>query len=143
MICINEIAEKIISQSCLTHGLSALYLHLLTASEETNEIYILPAPEVAHGQAYRDVRRAIGTFEGESLILLGFLAQVNATQAPPDYRTFSRDGKRMAMVVNPTQNDESANPFSQSYVIRPGDELILMAYEKPELRGFTVKGSAT
>ena len=143
MICINEIAEKIISQSCLTHGLSALYLHLLTASEETNEIYILPAPEVTHGQAYRDVRRAIATFEGESLILLGFLAQVDATQAPRNCRTFSRDGKRMAMVVNPTQNDENANPFSQSYVIRPGDELILMAYEQPELRGFTVKSSAT
>ena len=64
-------------------------------------------------------------------------------QSPPDYRTFSRDGKRMAMVVNPTQNDESTNPFSQSYVIRPGDELILMAYEQPELRGFTVKSSGT
>jgi Trk K+ transport system NAD-binding subunit len=137
MICINEIAEKIISQSCLTHGLSALYLHLLTASEETNEIYVVPAPEAAHGNTYRDVRRAIGTFEGESLILLGFLAQVDPTQVRGDYRTFSRDGKRMAMVVNPTQNDEG--PFSQNYVIRPGDELILMAYEQPELRGFTVK----
>jgi Trk K+ transport system NAD-binding subunit len=143
MICINEIAEKIISQSCLTHGLSALYLHLLTASEETNEIYILPAPEVAHGNTYRDVRRATATYEGESLILLGFLAQVDETQAPSNYRTFSRDGKRMAMVVNPTQNEEGDNPFSQSYVIQPGDELILMAYEKPELQGFTVKSSAT
>jgi len=142
MICINEIAEKIISQSCLTHGLSALYLHLLTASEEANEIYILPAPQVTHGHTYRDVRRAIGTFEGESLILLGFLAQVDGVQAPPGYRAFSRDGKRMAMVVNPTQNDESNNPLSQSYVIRPGDELILMAYEQPELRGLTLQPSA-
>jgi len=138
MICINEIAEKIISQSCLTHGLSALYLHLLTASEETNEIYIVPAPAVAHGRSYREVRRAIGTFEGESLILLGILAQVDKAQAPTAYKTFDRNGKHMAMVVNPTQNNESTDPFSQSYVIRPGDEIILMAYEEPQLRGFTV-----
>jgi hypothetical protein len=130
--------EKIISQSCMTHGLSALYLHLLTASEETNEIYIVPAPEATHGRSYRDVRRAIAAFEGESLILLGFLSHVDGTAAPPGHRTFQRDGKRMAMVVNPTQNDASTNPFSQSYVIQPGDELILMAYEQPELRGFTV-----
>jgi Trk K+ transport system NAD-binding subunit len=142
MICINEIAEKIISQSCLTHGLSALYLHLLTASEETNEIYILPAPEVTHGHTYRDVRRAIGTFEGESLILLGFLARLDGTPASPNYRTFQRDGKQMTMVVNPTQNEENGNPFSQGYVIRPGDELILMAYEQPQLQGFTVERSA-
>ena len=142
MICINEIAEKIISQSCLTHGLSALYLHLLTASEETNEIYIMPAPDVTHGHTYRDVGRAIATFEGESLILLVFLAQVDATHAPPDCRTFNRDGKRMAMVVNPIQHDELDGPFSQHYAIRPGDELILMAYEKPQLRGFTVERSA-
>jgi len=143
MICIAEIAEKIISQSCLTHGLSALYLHLLTASEETNEIYILPAPKVTHGKTYREVRRAIANFEGESLILLGFLACVDRTQPPAKYRTFSRDGKRVAMVVNPTQNHESDDPFSQSYVIEPGDELILMAYETPELRGFTVAASGS
>lgn len=138
MICINEIAEKIISQSCLTHGLSSLYLHLLTASEETNEIYIVPAPAVAQGRSYREVRRAIGTFEGESLILLGFLAQVDRQEPPSGYKSFARNGKYMAMVVNPTQNNESDDPFSQSYVIRPGDELILMAYEEPELQGFKV-----
>jgi Trk K+ transport system NAD-binding subunit len=138
MICINEIAEKIISQSCLTHGLSALYLHLLTASEDTNEIYVIPAPEVTHGRTYRDVRRATGTFEGESVILLGFFACVDGMQAPPGYQTFQRNGKRMAMVVNPTQNRENGNPFSQSYEIRRGDELILMAYHEPELEGFTV-----
>ena len=138
MICISEIAEKIISQSCLTHGLSALYLHLLTASKETNEVYIVPAPQVAHGRTYREVRRAVATFEGESLILLGFLAQVDGMQLPPRYREFDRDGARMAMVLNPTQNNESDDPFPQSYVIKPGDEMILMAYQKPRLEGFTV-----
>ena len=141
MICVDEIAEKIISQSCLTHGLSTLYLHLLTASEDTNEIYIIPAPEATHGNTYRDVRRAIGTFEGESLILLGFLAHVDNTQVPSTRRTFRRDGKRMAMIVNPTQHSEGGDPFSQQYVIQPGDELILMAYEKPQLTGFSVEGT--
>lgn len=140
MICINEIAEKIISQSCLTHGLSSLYLDLLTASEETNEIYIIPAPATAHNKSYRSIRRSIGMFEGESLILLGFLAQVNgAEKIPPGYRAFRRDGKNVVMVINPTQNNESENPFSQSYVIKPGDELILMAYKEPQLSGFTVE----
>jgi Trk K+ transport system NAD-binding subunit len=139
MICVNEIAEKIISQSCLTPGLSALYLRLLTASEDTNEIYILPAPETAQGHTYRDVRRAIGTFEGESLVLLGFLAHVEGLQATSMHRTFERNGKRMTMIVNPIQNSQEGDSYSQDYVIRPDDELILMAYEEPHLRGFRVE----
>lgn len=140
MICVNEIAEKIISQSCLTPGLSELYLRLLTASEETNEIYILPAPEATHGHTYRAVRRAIGTFEGESLVLLGFLAHVDdAREALSSHRTFERNGKRMTMIINPVQGSRDGDPFSQDYVIRPCDELILMAYEEPGFRGFRVE----
>ncbi|MFH1844947.1 MAG: NAD-binding protein [bacterium] len=138
MICVNELAEKIISQSCLTHGLSVLYLHLLTASEETNEIYIKPAPEVTFGHTYREVRRAVGTFEGESLILLGFLSHVDKSQMDVGTKLFQRNGKRMVMVINPTQNNAAQDPFSQSYVIQPGDELVLMAYEEPEMKGFTL-----
>jgi len=60
-------------------------------------------------------------------------------QLPPQYKDFDRDGKQMAMILNPTQNNEADDPFSQSYVIRAGDELILMAYEKPQLEGLTVE----
>jgi Trk K+ transport system NAD-binding subunit len=139
LICINEIAEKIISQSCLTHGLSELYLHLLTASEETNEIYIVPAPPAAHGRTYRDVRRAIGTYECESLILLGMLAEVDAAKPPPNCRAFRRYGKWMAMIINPPLHASPDCPFSQDFVIRPADELILMAYEEPQLQRFSLE----
>lgn len=139
LICINEIAEKIISQSCLTHGLSELYLQLLTASEETSEIYIVPAPPATHGRTYREIRRAIGTYERESLILLGFLPQIDPAQPPPNCRTFRRNGKYMTMAVNPPQHERPDCPFSQAFRIRPGDELILMAYEEPQLQGFSVE----
>ena len=139
LICINEIAEKIISQSCLTHGLSELYLHLLTASEETNEIYIVPPPPAACGRTYRDVRRAIGTYECESLILLGMVVQVDPAKPPPACRAFRRYGKWMAMIINPPLQASPDCPFSQDFTIRPDDELILMAYEEPRLEGFSIE----
>lgn len=139
MICVSEIAEKIISQACLTHGLSDLYLDLLTASQDTNEIYFVDAPPSTHGKTYRDVRRAVGMYDKESLVLLGFLSQVNGDVPAPDYNVFKRKGKQMIMVVNPTKNGEVGQQgFTQDYIIKPGDELIFMAYLPPRLNGFFV-----
>ena len=96
-------------------------------------------PPVAHERTYRDVRRAIATYDHESLILLGFLSQVDLAQPPPNCRIFRRYGKFMTMAINPPKHERPDCPFSQNSLIRPGDELILMAYEEPELQGFSVE----
>ncbi len=55
VICLGEIAEKLVSQSCITPGTSRLFSHLLTTRRDTSQIFIEPVPEPLVGRSYRSI----------------------------------------------------------------------------------------
>lgn len=109
IICVEEITEKLAAQSTLNHGISYVYLHLLSATLDTNEIYIIPLPDKIKGMEFSKLMHKM-TSSDIGIILIGYIS---------DNKVF----------INP-KKDESL------IVLKPGDKLITIAYEKPEPADF-------
>lgn len=108
LVCVEEISEKVIAQSAITHGISEVYLHLLSATRDSNEIYIVPVPAFMSGWSFGRVTRWL---DGKiNIIPIGFI----------------NTGERL--VINP-EKPESAR-------LEPGARLIVLAYEEPDLTTF-------
>ena len=54
VVCVDELTEKLLAQSAMTHGLSEFYTHLLTATEDTNEVYVTGGPPAYVGRTVND-----------------------------------------------------------------------------------------
>ena len=52
VIAVSEITERLLVQGTVTHGITQLFLHLLTYSEQSNETYRLPLPESWDGLTF-------------------------------------------------------------------------------------------
>jgi voltage-gated potassium channel len=121
IICASDFQYGIIAQ-CGMLGkfgkLSEVYQQLLTYSDNTNELYIIPpgeVPRVLHGKSFGELC-AVFTKTRESsnpLILLGLL----------------REGK---VILNPRHDagQTAATPIKES------DGLVVMSYDKPNLNVF-------
>lgn len=105
-----EIAEKLLAQAAVSPGITAVYMELLTATDDSNEIYVVPVPERWLGRTYRSVDEAlIGSSDtAEPVIPLG-------------YRTPPPAGGRAEVVLDP----------AGGHRLGPGDSLIVLAYAEP------------
>jgi voltage-gated potassium channel len=54
IISANDFTTLLLSQSALVHGLSDVYRNLLTVSEETNEIYLVPVTDQFVGRTFKE-----------------------------------------------------------------------------------------
>ena len=72
IICIDQLAEKLLSQTALTPGLSQVYMDLLTQSSDTNEIYIEEVPPTFIKKTYEELEKSIIEIDEEDIILIGF-----------------------------------------------------------------------
>lgn len=105
-----EIAEKLLAQAAVSPGITAVYMELLTATDESNEIYVVPVPERWIGRTYRSVDEALigSTGTTEPVIPLG-------------YRTPPPTGGRAEVVLDP----------AGGHRLGPGDSLVVLAYAEP------------
>ena len=71
IVCMDELTEKLLAQSAITHGISEFYLRLLTATEDTNEVYVAPVPSAFIGRSYRDLELALIKSTDVDVILVG------------------------------------------------------------------------
>ncbi len=106
IISANDFTTLLLSQSALVHGLSDVYRNLLTVSEETNEIYLLPIPEELVGKTFAQVGAHIleNRTGNNPLVLIGV----------------KKDG---TIYVNPR--------FHEFDSFQTGDEAIVIAFERP------------
>jgi len=132
IICLEQLAEKLLSQAALTPGLSEVYMNLLTQSAETNEIYLEEVPKRFLGKTYGEVEREIISIKDKDIILIGWSTSVEKEE----------DGKAIVngkgniifekeIIINPKSSTGGA--YSKIHKFRKGDSLFLIAYEKPEL----------
>lgn len=121
IICASDFQYGIIAQ-CGMLGkfgkLSEVYQQLLTYSDNTNELYIIPSgevPRILHGKSFGELC-AVFTKTRESsnpLILLGLV----------------REGK---VILNPRHDNLHSGQTTIKHVIE-SDGLVIMSYDKPDL----------
>jgi len=106
IISANDFTTLLLSQSALVHGLSDVYRNLLTVSEETNEIYLMPIPEEFFGKTFTElgIRILENRVNENPLVLIG--VKTNGT-----------------IYVNPRSHELDR--------FKSGDEAILIAFERP------------
>ncbi|MFQ5651395.1 MAG: NAD-binding protein [bacterium] len=131
VISVEEFTFKLLAQACISHGLTHVYQHLLTASLDTNEFYKLAVPDTLVGKTYREVKKVMRALP-DDFILLGY-------ERPVVKGVLNHYGGRIAttkVVLNPRQpagKRSRAGKDSQNYKLTSDDKLVLMAYSKPDV----------
>ena len=117
VICLGEVAEKIIALSCISPGISRLFSHMLTAAGSTQQLFLPALPPALVGYSFRRIaRRAI--HRGAPFIACGFIANAAGTE-----RT------KTAIVLNPRSGQEPGKDTQ----LKEGDQLIVLAGVEPDL----------
>lgn len=141
VVCVGEIAERLIAQSCITPGVKNIFESLLVNKPGTNSIYIMQLPKSLAGTSYRElVRRAI-----MAKAPFGFIGFIQNSFLPPD----PGDAKAMARCAEDTGLDIKPH---QTFVLNPRngeepgrdtelaelDQLVLVAYERVKLDQYLI-----
>jgi TRAP transporter TAXI family solute receptor len=118
IVSVEDLAEKLVAQAVISPGITRIYTHLLTATEDSNEIYVVPVPTRWEGLPFRQIAADLQNSERPAIAL--------------GYRTRQPDG-RPAIVLNPQQRrSESQGVVSwREQPLGSGDSLVVMAYEEP------------
>ncbi|MCP5054067.1 MAG: hypothetical protein GY940_43260 [bacterium] len=135
LICLEQLAEKLLSQAALTPGLSDVYMNLLTQSLETNEIYLEELPQSFIDLTYREVEKKIVAIEEKDIILIGFAT--DAEKIVNGKTLLSSEGKKILnreVVINPKSSSNGNR--SKSYRFKDGDSLFVISFEKPGLKQY-------
>ncbi|MBT7166290.1 MAG: hypothetical protein HN849_33535 [Victivallales bacterium] len=132
MVCVDELAEKLVAQAAITHGLTEFYTRLLTATEDTNEIYLVPVPPGFVGRTYRELELAIIDYEEEDLILVGIQTPA-AVQQEVSVQTAPA---RPALAINPpnaARLDQTNAACHRDHRLAADEQLFFIAYRPPKL----------
>ncbi|NOY80035.1 MAG: hypothetical protein GXP31_03420 [Kiritimatiellaeota bacterium] len=145
VVCIDELTEKLIAQAALTHGLSEVYIRLLTATEDTNEIYVVPVPSAYVGKPYRALEKALVDYEEEAVILVGVQTfEVRTEHGAPvhDWRGEPVIEPRLTINPPPVSSLPSGSVLKdRDYLLKAEDRLFVIAYRPPSLRALSAPES--
>lgn len=120
IVSLEDLAEKLLAQAAISPGISAVYHNLLTATSDTNEIYVVPVPPVWVGRSFQKLYLELMD-NGEEVVLLGY-----ATPREPD--------TERVVVLNPRQRKGERHGVVdwRGYELQPQDRLVVLAYEQPD-----------
>lgn len=133
IICLEQLAEKLLSQAALTPGLSDVYMNLLTQSLDTNEIYLEELPESFIGCTYEEVEKKIVSIAEKDVILIGWATEIE--KRVNGELVLSSRGEPIfekEIIINPRSSTNS--DYSKKHKFKKGDSLFIISYEKPELK---------
>lgn len=135
IICLEQLAEKLLSQAALTPGLSEIYMNLLTQSAETNEIYLEELPDTFIGQTYEEVEKKIVGIEDKDIILIGWATDIQKSEE--GHALVNGRGNAVYekdVVINPKSSTNG--PHSKKYKLKKNDALFVISFEKPDLKNY-------
>lgn len=143
VVCVDELTEKLLAQSAITHGLSEFYMRLLTATEDTNEVYVVPVPAPFVGKTYRQLEKALIDYEAEDVILVGIQSEAPSTEGgPPAAGQHAQPLPSRILTINPPCADSlpDGSPLKhRDCVLEAGDRLFVIAYCPPRLDRLTAR----
>lgn len=126
VVCLGELAEKLMAQSCITPGIKNVFHHLLSSNDQTNQIFTLPIAPCLRGESFRSIsKRMIKNRVPFTLCGIGVpchdpaVAHIHARNS----------GQPMVFVLNPSTGSD---PGKDTRLVL-GDELIVIASERPDL----------
>jgi Trk K+ transport system NAD-binding subunit len=120
VVCISELTEQLIAQSCISPGIKKVFEHLLSTDHHTMQVFAVPVPKSHLGKTYRElVRSAIQ--KHPPLIVYGF-SRISGDPLP------NRSARR-TIVLNPRSFEEPG----KDTVLNSDDMLIVAAYKRPDL----------
>ncbi|MCP4679975.1 MAG: hypothetical protein GY854_31680 [Deltaproteobacteria bacterium] len=123
VVCIGELTEKLIAQSCISPGVKNIFDHLLSARSDTTQIFTINVPPAMSGKTFREVMRL--TIERDAPFVLCGFSTTNGNFGnglPVDRIT----------VVNPRTDSEPG----KDTIMGPSDTLVAIAYKKTEIDKF-------
>lgn len=135
IICLEQLAEKLLSQAALTPGLSDVYMNLLTQSLDTNEIYLEELPESFVGRTYQEAEQMIVGIKDKDIILIGWATEVE--KKVDGEAVVSSRGKPIMereIIINPRSSTNSQ--YSKDHKFKKGDSLFVISFEKPGLKEY-------
>ena len=141
VVCVGEMAERLIAQSCITPGVKNVFESVLINKPGTNNIYISPLPKALGGTTFRDlVMRAVGA--RAPFVICGFIQN---SFLPPEPGALSALGPagcgpdkgldikpKQTFVINPRTGVEPGRDTA----LAESDQLVLIAYERPKLEPY-------
>jgi len=135
IICLEQLAEKLLSQAALTPGLSEVYMNLLTQSLDTNEIYLEELPKSFVGISYAEAEQKIIAIQDKDIILIGWASET-AKQADGRAVLSSKGDLIMnkELIINPRSSVNG--PKSKNYRFKEGDALFVISFEQPRLKEY-------
>lgn len=118
IVSVEDLAEKLLAQAVISPGITGIFLELLTATEDSNEIYVVPVPPRWQGAAFSQVALEIEQSD-PPIIALG-------------YRTTPADGAPVT-VLNPGHRRTELHGVVdwRQRSLGDGDSLVVMAYQEP------------
>ncbi len=112
--------ERMISQAVLNPGITEVYDHLLTFSDDSSELYSVPVPQALIGKTFAEAQLFIFDHEEENLTLIGF------DRSPPGR-------PKSQFFLCPAAPESGLTPADR--VLAAADRLILMANHRPAFAG--------
>ncbi len=124
IVCIGEISEKLIAQSCITPGVKNIFESLLTTESGTPQIFLSELSDSFSGLSFRNISKKC-ILNQAPFTIIGFSVDI------PELGTFviNRNTISRSFVVNP-------NKAGKNMPLKAGDKLITIAYEEPDLQQF-------
>ena len=125
IICLGEISEKLIAQSCISPGIKQIFDHLLSSDPATNQLFLEPLPEALASETFRSLTRH-AILGRAPFVICGFeLTPRDKDAAPAEIP----GGYPQTFVVNPRAHVEPGKDTP----LRVGDKLIVIAHQRPDL----------
>lgn len=156
IVCVGDMAEKLIAQSCITPGVKNVFHHLLNNTPGTNRFFILPVPTALRGATYRELaRRTIQT--RAPFVLCGF---VRSDFLPADEvqrcGSVAANSRASETIGRAAKGEQVEARSVQTFVLNPHggrepgrdsklsdmDQLVLLAYDRPVLERFLLPPGA-
>lgn len=119
VVCLGEISEKLIAQSCITPGVKNIFENLLTTAEGTPQIFLPKMEPELSGMSFRELSRYCISAQAP-FIIIGFII------SPPEI-TITKNSRNLitsSFMVNPRK-------FGKDLRLSEFDKLIVIAYELP------------
>ncbi len=141
VVCVGEIAERLIAQSCITPGVKNIFESVLVNKPGTNNIYIMQLPKPLAGTSYRElVRRAImarAPFE-----IIGFIQNSFLPPQSGEDKAKARCAQERGLDIKPHQtfvlNPRNSEEPGRDTDLAELDQLVLVAYERVKLEQFLI-----
>jgi Trk K+ transport system NAD-binding subunit len=120
IVSVQELSEKLLAQAVISPGVMEVFSRLLTATADSNEIYIVPIPEKWQGKTFQEIY--LSSLDEEKPFI------------PLGYTSSTPDSGETIVVLNP-RTESSVDRGVVRWRHQPlttKDSLVLVAFEEPE-----------